>query len=164
MKKLGSNLTAIERFKIYCSEPDDNGCINWLAQKDKNGYGRIQISPKKRIRAHRFSYEYFIGIIPEGFFVCHTCDNPSCVNPKHLWLGTPKDNSVDRSIKGRSAKNNMEGLPMRLLPNSKLSKIDVLQIRKEIESGEKIISLARRYKVHRSTISNIKYKVTWYHL
>lgn len=56
---------------------------------------------RKNLKAHRFSYEYHVGKIPSGMLVCHTCDNPSCVNPKHLFIGTWKDNVQDMIKKGR---------------------------------------------------------------
>lgn len=165
MKKIGNNKTTEERFSYYSSSPDEKGCINWLGQKDKNGYGRIKQMKGKRIRAHRYSYQTFVEVIPEGYLVCHKCDNPSCVNPEHLFLGTPKDNSQDRSKKGRGANNNLTGIPLRLLPNSKLTKEEVLQIRDLLKSKALLNKeIAKLYGVHRSTILHIKKRFTWYHI
>lgn len=164
MKKLSNNLSAIQRFNIYCSDPDENGCINWLAKKDKDGYGKIQIEPGNRVLSHRFSYEHFIGKIPKDIWVLHKCDNPSCVNPQHLFLGNAKDNALDRSKKGRGARNNLAGYPMKMLPNSKLSKSDVLEIRKLLESKNTMIHIASIFNVNKMAIFNIKHKITWYHL
>ncbi len=152
------------RFQRNCSEPTQKECIEWLGARDKNGYGRIKPQTKKRMRAHRFSYQCFIGEIPEGYLVCHKCDNPSCVNPEHLFLGTPKDNTRDMHKKGR-AKCNLVGLPMKMLPNSKLNKEQVLEIRKLIKEG-KILQkeIAKMFNVHCSTILNIKKCRTWYHI
>lgn len=163
MKRLSWKLSPIERFKGYSSEPDEQGCINWLAQKDKDGYGRIMIENRKRIKAHRFSYQYFIGEITNNLWVLHKCDNPSCVNPEHLFLGTGKDNALDRSKKGRSAKNNLAGCPMKMLPNSKLSKSNVLQIR-ELLKYKTMIEIAKIFNLHKDTIYKIKHKISWYHI
>jgi hypothetical protein len=75
-------------------------CWEWLATKNNKGYGRIQVNGKSRL-AHRISYGLKNGEIPRGLEVLHKCDNPLCVNPKHLFLGTHKDNLQDMAKKGR---------------------------------------------------------------
>ena len=70
-------------------------CVVWARGKDKDGYGQFQIN-KKKIKAHRWFYEHFVGSIPEGMLVRHTCHNPSCVLPAHLRVGTAQDNANDQ--------------------------------------------------------------------
>jgi hypothetical protein len=95
--------TAFERWrdKVDMKGPDD--CWEWLAYKDKYSYGQININKKPKF-AHRYAYECFKNNeqpIPSNLYVCHHCDNPSCVNPNHLFLGTAKDNTQDMLKKGR---------------------------------------------------------------
>ncbi len=86
----------------------DDDCWEWQAGKDRDGYGKFAVghggNDQTHTRAHRFAYEIFVGPIPDGFAVCHSCDNPSCVNPAHLWVGTPRANNDDKVAKDRHAK------------------------------------------------------------
>lgn len=86
------------------------GCWNWTAGKDRDGYGRFTVPGRGSwLRAHRFSYELFVGAVPEGMQVLHRCDNPSCVRPDHLLLGVQQDNADDMVQKGRQAKGLAHG-------------------------------------------------------
>lgn len=78
-----------------------DGCWLWQGRLDADGYGRMKYDGKY-YRAHRLSYELTYGQPPDSLYVCHTCDNPRCVRPDHLWLGTAKDNFDDSYAKGRS--------------------------------------------------------------
>jgi hypothetical protein len=85
-------------------EKTEEGCWTWTAATYRSGYGHFRrlIDGKwKMYKAHRYSYEFYNGEIPKGLLVCHKCDNPACVNPKHLVLGTQKDNMLDMMSKNR---------------------------------------------------------------
>lgn len=101
----GNQITAPEqRFQAYLGPKLENGCIEWQGGLGRGGYGKFRASPDKKhshVGAHRFAYEMANGPIPDGLFVCHSCDNRRCCNPDHLWLGTANDNVQDMVAKGR---------------------------------------------------------------
>ena len=90
----------------FWSKVDKSGkCWEWTGAKDKDGYGQVKIRAisKNNLRAHRLSalWAGIISDLTDGHLICHSCDNPSCVNPDHLWRGSPADNAEDRDSKGR---------------------------------------------------------------
>lgn len=124
----------------------------WTARTNPKGYGYTSDNGKMRT-AHRASYEIFIGPIPDGDQVLHTCDTPSCVNPKHLFLGSNQDNVDDRVAKGRSARAACERNA-----NAKLTPEQVEAIRSDPRS-QRVIGEA--YGVTQTNVSAIKRGVTW---
>jgi len=137
-----------------------DNCWEWLACKDRKGYGQIRTG-KRTIGAHRLSWIIHNGKIPEGMLVCHSCDNPGCVNPDHLFLGTNKDNIQDASKKGR-----MTGPRGEAAHTSKLTEKQVLAIRHEYASMDikSQSKLADKYHVSGATISYIINGHRWKHI
>lgn len=137
------------RFWSYVSV--GGGCWNWLGTTSNSGYGMLGVGGRKNFKmkyAHRISYEKHFGEIPHGMYVCHTCDNKLCVNPAHLWLGTPKENTGDGIAKGR----------IKRIISSKLTPDQVLEIHASTERG---YLLARKYGCSQSIVSQIRYGVRW---
>lgn len=86
---------------------EPNGCVVWTGSRTQQGYGQISEGAgvrRRRHLAHRLSWELTNGPIPDGVFVCHKCDNPPCVNPSHLFVGSARDNNRDAWTKGRNKK------------------------------------------------------------
>ena len=101
------NGTASERL-AELSVAEESGCIRFTGHLDGEGYGRIMVA-RVKYRAHRLSYSLKNGPIPDGYVVRHKCDNPSCINPEHLEVGTQADNIADKVSRGRQARGSGVG-------------------------------------------------------
>lgn len=127
----------------------EEGCWEWTGTKDKDGYGVFKIRPKM-YRAHRMVYVMANDVDPGSLVVCHRCDRPDCVNPKHLFLGTAGDNVRDMISKGRCTPASGENSG-----TAKLSNDEARQIRDLYSTGLSMKSIADRYDVCRGTVSKI---------
>ncbi len=137
-----------------------SGCWEWQGSKN-SGYGRVKrrkLFGRNDIGAHRYAFYLVHGYIPE-LNVCHKCDNPPCVNPDHFFLGTDKDNSDDKRMKGRS-KVGSASVPGENNGNAKLTASAVEGIRSLLNLMNNK-QLAARYEVHHSTISAIRRGKNW---
>lgn len=125
-------------------------CWEWTASLTGAGYGKIGVNGRI-ITASRLSFEWACGPIPPGMFICHHCDNPKCVRPDHLFLGTALDNSRDCKAKGRTAAGERCG-------RSKLTFAQVAEIRRDTGVQRR---LSERYGVSPALICLIKSRKVW---
>lgn len=136
-------------------------CWIWIGAKDPKGYGRIGTGGRKGkdVFAHRLSFKLHKGEIPEGMYICHRCDNPACVKPDHLFMGTQVDNMRDCVRKGRLNPFKPKGEKN---PKAKLTWEQVRNMRKNfIAYPGSYKDLSMSYGVRICTISNIIRKKTW---
>jgi hypothetical protein len=140
------------------SIPEPNsGCLLWLGAADRFGYGTIW-DGKIRWKTHRLAFVLKRGPIPDGMHVCHHCDNPYCINPDHLFLGTPADNAADKVQKGRARGNPTAG---ERHSQARLTATAVLEIRRRYGAGESQRALASAYGVGKTTIQDIVSLKKW---
>ena len=153
------NESRTKKFWAMVAKRGANECWRWVGAKNHGGYGVFGGGDPKygcpQVRAHRQTYEMANGPIPAGMLVMHSCDNPSCVNPAHLSIGTQADNMRDMSSKQRrhGSKN----------PRAQLTEAQVREIRLLQEKVPKS-RLALTYGVSDSLISDILARRTWAHL
>lgn len=146
----------------FWSKVDKSGeCWEWTGAKDRKGYGKIKIRSIRNspISAHRLSalWAGIISDLDDGSDICHSCDNPACVNPDHLWRGTRKQNLEDMAKKGRSLIGSKNG-------QSALSEQDVFYIKNLLAAGATQRLIAKRFGVGVTTISHIALGHTWSHV
>ena len=163
----------IQEFWTYVDKSGD--CWLWTGGLS-HGYGRISFDCKD-VRAHRFSWIIHFGDIQPGLYVCHKCDNPRCVRPDHLFLGTASDNMRDCANKGRL--NSQQGpwfpgprspeqvarwLRGEKSPRSKVTETDVRQIRALYAKGRSFSDIAARFGISSTTVGHIVHRRTWRHV
>lgn len=144
-----------ERIEANVRKDEATGCWLWQGALSADGYGSLRIGGAKE-RVHRAAYRHFKGDIAPDLCVCHRCDNPACVNPDHLFLGTPKDNALDRAAKGRGG--NLRG---GCNGRAKLTEEQVRAIRTSAETGA---AIARRLGVSKVLVCRIRRGEAWTHL
>lgn len=151
---------SIANFWNKVQKTDD--CWIWAGARNKDGYGSARAG-SRTVGAHRLAWLLAYGSSPGSLCVCHKCDNPSCVRPDHLFLGTIKDNNTDRSMKGRTRTRwtPERRQPADRNPNSKLSTAAIQDIRQRRIKGERLAALAQAFGVDQSTISKVCRGETW---
>ena len=160
----GVDMNAEKRFWDKVDKSGD--CWDWRGAVTDRGYGHFWDGNKK-VRSHRFVYTLLMGFIPDGMYVCHHCDNPGCVKPSHLFLGTQRDNIQDSIAKGRfkfvfgtyvlDTKGENNG-------NSRLCENDVHEIRRLCSLGVKRTLVAKMWRISRRHVKSIVLRTRWKHI
>lgn len=137
------------------------GCWDWKGYYDKDGYPLLSCGADhkgfKEKRGHRISWLLHNSEIPKGLIICHSCDNPKCTNPDHLFIGTNLDNNRDKVKKGRGNNGSKHG-------NSKLTEVQVKEIREKFKNGVMIKRIMLDYSISRQTAHDLKYFKIWKHV
>lgn len=159
MNKTNLPQSVINRFWSKVQKTPE--CWIWTAGCSGNGYGLFSYTINGiqiRITIHRFSWEYHYGPIPTNKLVCHHCDNKTCCNPSHLFLGDPKDNTRDMMNKGRL---NGGWAPGEQHVNTNLTNDDVRKIKQLLSQGVYQHEIATAFNISQTTVSRIKLRKTW---
>lgn len=156
------NIERIKRRIRASITVDVAGCWIWEKTRSRNGYGTFAFGGGKNARAHRVSYQAFVGAIPTGFDICHKCDVRSCVNPEHLFAGTRSENILDAAKKNRVSRTHQPKGSRH--PSAKLSEADVLEILRLLRDGVPPIAISERYQVTDTSIRLIAKGRSWRHV
>lgn len=144
---MGKRIPLLERFKRHVER--GKSCWLWTGNRNQAGYGQLRLGRRGgTVSAHRLAWQLFRGPIPDGLIVCHHCDNPSCVNPDHLFVGTHKDNAQDMIAKGRRAKSHR--------PHTRHRKLTDDQVRSIRADDRKVFDIAMDYGVSDACVYGIK--------
>lgn len=157
---LDAIISLADRFWSHVEIPQDRSqCWIWTGATTGCGYGKMHVGGRQII-ASRLSYLIAHGTIDDSMFVCHSCDNPICVNPDHIWQGSPADNVRDMVEKGR-AKGAVRGdISRNPSKNAILTKSKVIEIYSMFKSGKSQSYIARSLGLHRGTVFDIVRKRT----
>lgn len=156
----GITIPILDTFFSRIGTRTEAGCIPWTGSVNDRGYGIINsvLVPAGTKRASHVAYELFYGPVPKELCVCHRCDNPICVAPSHLFVGTKAENIADKVAKGRQARGERNGKVL-------LTEDKVRDIRNRYEGrNESARQLAREYGVSFSCVQDIVYRKTWKHV
>lgn len=134
-----------------------NSCWLWTGKRKTAGYGLLFLTGNRTVYAHRLSFEIHYGPIPDGLVICHKCDNPPCVNPEHLFAGTPAENVSDCCAKKRGNHGSRNHF-------HKLTEADVSAIKSMIANGSERKKIAQLFNVTRANIDLIASGKTWKHV
>ncbi len=146
------------RFWRAVEKKRPNDCWEWMGSRHYKGYGEIALSHKGKTKSHRVAWALTNGEIPEGMVVCHSCDNPPCCNPDHLFLGTHKTNKHDSQEKGRHAFGERSGM-------AKLTESEVKKIRAIDKTGTRTrLSLASQFGISGRMVTSICRYDNWKHV
>lgn len=149
----------IDRFWGYVDKSNGpNACWPWTGGTAKKGYGNFKVASYVTIRASRFAYAVTNKRDPGKLFTCHTCDNPPCCNPAHLWLGDTKANSHDMVKKGRSNTGPQDGQNN---GNAKLTAEEVAEIKRFIFAGMNNKVIGEIFEITHSLVSRIRLGKSW---
>ena len=149
-RKKRQNKDSAWRFWSKVDRSNTNGCWPWTSSKDKDGYGVFRYNARK-IMAHRIAYLFTYGYLPTNARICHTCDNPGCCNPNHLFFGSDSDNIIDCIVKNKHS-------------NCKLKADQIMPIKNAILNGATVKDVALCYNVSQTTIYYILNGTTWWYI
>jgi len=153
-------LDPLERERLFWQKVDRRGpdeCWEWTGSRHGKGYGMVGVGSRIVDKAHRVSWRMHNGLIPEGMHVLHHCDNPPCVNPAHLFIGTNDDNVRDKIAKGRQRVPCGEAHG-----NAKLTERDVIEIR--LLSDVPVKEIAARFSISGCTVRRVRNRTAWAHV
>ena len=163
MPAKGQRIPIRVRFWRFVRKQPGDYCWEWRGARNRSGYGFFTVEPGELRYAHRVAYELEVGPIPADRMVCHRCDNPSCVRPDHLFLGTALDNLRDASEKGR-----LDYSPQRRAarcgegnPNARLTWEAARAIRRRRAEGATYSQIRREFGVGMGTVAAVLSGLTW---
>lgn len=160
MATMNNCIASKEKVLERCAPEPNTGCWLWLGVADKDGYGSFSYCRRFHMVAHRYSYLAFIGEIPKGLFVCHTCDTRSCVNPEHLFLADHKANMADMYFKNRGRKSFGSSHY-----STKFTEAQIIKIREEYSWRKNTCKmLGKKYGVSEAAIYGIVSRSNWRHV